>query len=165
MNLELQKQLFDKYPLFYRKPADESDSGPLDYWGIEVGDGWYELLDQLSATFEEAISDAVAQGMPIFECPRAGQIKEKFGQLRVYVGGHKGLNPSVVEEIANAERKSSETCESCGKPGSIRREAWIHVACDECESLAASRSATTTADDLESHLKSLRSLLENRAVA
>jgi len=164
MNLDLQKQLFDRHPLFFRKPADESDFKPLDQWGIEIGNGWFELLDRLSAKFERAISDCVAQGIPIYECPRAGQIKQKLGELRVYVGRFEGISPSVMAAIAEAERSASQTCESCGQPGSKRHDAWIHVACDQCEStyLTASSTGLATEAEIDQHMKLLRDLLESR---
>lgn len=162
MNLELQKRLFDKHPLFFRRPKVESDSGPLDYWGIEISNGWFDLLNQLSFKFEESISDAVARGVPIYECPRASQIKDKFGELRVHVDGYEGLDPSVVAAIADAELRASQTCEICGKPGSKRHGTWIHIACDQCES-SAPISFLNTADDIDQHMILLLDLLESRS--
>lgn len=160
MNLDLQKQLFDKHPLFFRKPADESDAGPLDYWGIETGNGWFGLIDKVSASFEKVIADLVLKGVPIQDCPRAGQIKQKLGAIRIYTGTAEDITPSIQEAMIEARRSASQTCETCGKPGSKRDGAWIHVACDQCES--SKPINLTTEGEMDQHMKELRDLLESR---
>ncbi len=48
MNKDLEKKLYEKYPLIFAEkdlPAEKS----CMHWGIECGDGWYNLIDQLCA--------------------------------------------------------------------------------------------------------------------
>lgn len=165
MNLVLQERLFRSYPVFYRKSGDEFDRRPIDQWGIEVGDGWSALLDHLSAKIEQAITDQVALGLPLIECPRAAQIKQKFGGLRVHIDGRGKLPTSIETVIADAERMANEICETCGSQGYLRKIAWIHVACDRCEQidLDVSSNGGISNADLELHFSALELLLENRS--
>jgi hypothetical protein len=61
--------------------------------------------------------------------PRASQIKEKYGTLRFY------LTHSTDEMYAitvEAERKSKDICEICGKPGKLRERGWLYTRCLAC---------------------------------
>jgi len=51
MKLELQKQLFDKYPLIFQD-KDKSMQETCMCWGIECNDGWYWLLDRLCSNLQ-----------------------------------------------------------------------------------------------------------------
>jgi hypothetical protein len=49
MKIELQVNLFHRYPNFFGKPRDSHNTnvvtesaGPLGYWGIQCGNGCYE---------------------------------------------------------------------------------------------------------------------------
>lgn len=64
--------------------------------------------------------------------PRASQIKEKFGTLRFYMTSYTDEIDKIVTE---AEKKSEETCEHCGKPGTLRTEGWLFTLCDECQKI------------------------------
>jgi len=121
MDKELEMKLVKKYPTVMR------DYGGSIYetcmgWGICVGNGWYDIIDELCAKLE-----------PLGVV--AGQIKEKFGGLRFYVEAMtiNGDGADKVRKAINeAEIKSYQTCESCGKPGERRGGGWIQVLCDEC---------------------------------
>ena len=86
-----------------------------------VGPGWGALLDELTAELE-------ARG----ETYRVGQVKEKFGWLRIYADG---LTSQGYDLIHKYERRSSEICEECGEPGTtgpVRPRAWwIRTLCTE----------------------------------
>ena len=122
MNDENTKRLFDKYPSLY---ADHTRS-PMESlmcFGFECGDGWYAIIDALSAT--------VAQVSP--EC-RAVQVKEKFGTLRFYTATS---DSAVDAAVQMAGEMSARTCEECGstKGASTRglRKGWLRTLCRECE--------------------------------
>jgi len=89
-----------------------------------VGDGWLPIIDRLVTN--------LAKIYPAF---RIVQIKEKFGTLRFYIEAvPTELYPQVSREIEEAELKSAEVCESCGKPGKMRDERyWMKTMCDECD--------------------------------
>ncbi|MCV7194099.1 hypothetical protein [Mycolicibacterium brumae] len=59
------------------------------------------------------------------------QIKEKFGELRVY---HSSDATEARELIRAAEAKSLATCESCGNAGVMHRSehGWYRTLCPSC---------------------------------
>ena len=88
-------------------------------WGFECGDGWFNLLDKLSA--------AITKACPTCE---AVQVKEKYGGLRFYYANG---NEQVYKLVAAVEHKSLKTCEVCGKPGKINSAGcWLSIRCPRC---------------------------------
>jgi hypothetical protein len=127
MTVERSKQLIECYPSLYRL-ADASpvpSSPPFAREGFACGDGWFGLVDRLSAKLS-ADPDLVV-----------GQLKEKLGLLRVYFEPSP-LPSDEIEEatdaaLAEAVAESRVTCERCGKPGKhARREGQWSVKCDAC---------------------------------
>lgn len=59
MTPELDKQLVERFPLLY---ADRhmSPQETCMYWGLAVGDGWFQLLEQASAKIEPILERIVA---------------------------------------------------------------------------------------------------------
>jgi hypothetical protein len=84
-----------------------------------VGPGWVPILDRLA-------EDLIKLGWD----RDLAQVKEKFGTLRFYVNRS---TKEMDERINQAESESEKTCETCGKPGSVRGEGWVVAICDECE--------------------------------
>ena len=86
-------------------------------FGLEVGDGWYELIDELCSKLEPLGAEAL-------------QVKEKFGSLSFYVSG-----PNEAHKLsAKYGQKSLKICEWCGAPGEKRTDDyWIKTLCDECQ--------------------------------
>lgn len=106
MNSELEQKIFDKYPKIFgdrTKPMNET----CMCWGLEVGDGWYDLIDVLcealtytySTSIEVDEEDGKRLGVNPYnfkdqktsyyfqvKAPQviAEQVKEKFGTLRFY---------------------------------------------------------------------------------
>jgi hypothetical protein len=104
-----------------------------DTWPC-VGDGWYGILEDLSRRLAKIAPECIAI-----------QVKEKFGSLRIYTGN---ASVDAHDAVAAAERKSAETCETCGKPGSISTDSyWMSAMCDECR--AKDRVARGPAGDGE----------------
>jgi hypothetical protein len=68
---------------------------------------------------------------------RAKQVKEKYGELRFYLGGR--VTKEMYDLVDEASIKSQTTCEWCGKPGRLRGEEtgrnWILTLCDHCNTL------------------------------
>jgi len=124
MRTELEAKLFEKYPdLFMEKdlPMDQT----CMCWGIEVGDGWYDILDRLCEKIE-----GVFQEEPNLRGTfRAVQVKEKYGGLRFYTNYH---HDKISEFIREAEIEADKTCEVCGAPGKPNDMGWISVMCDIC---------------------------------
>lgn len=150
MNNANTKKLFADFPKLYRH-AENSRSAMQ--FGFECGDGWFDLVYQLSNDIE---AEAKKLGIdPQSEAwPRALQVKEKFGTLKFYcdageptpagglepeqAGGLLSLRPwpgiqTIRALIANAEKQSAKNCEDCGGVGKLHRDGWWRVVCDKCD--------------------------------
>lgn len=64
---------------------------------------------------------------------RVEQVKQKYGELRVYVAaGDPSVAAAVRDLITEAESASERTCEQCGRPGRLRTDRpWATTLCDE----------------------------------
>ena len=82
-----------------------------------VGEGWHSIVNKLI----DDLFDAGWNGVVL-------QVKEKFGGLRFYIGAG---NETMWELIRDAEHRSFQTCEVCGKPGKARHGGWIRTLCDK----------------------------------
>ena len=101
MNSELEQKIFDKYPKIFgdrTKPKTET----CMCWGLEVGDGWYNLIDvlceALTYTYSTSVKVDEEDGKRLGIEPYSGsyyfmveppqviatQVKEKYGTLRFY---------------------------------------------------------------------------------
>lgn len=71
---------------------------------------------------------------------RVAQVKEKHGELRVYLtldphlDGHitAAVNSRVHALLNAAENESRRTCEECGRPGKPTAAGWTKTLCAEC---------------------------------
>lgn len=138
MKQELQQQLYDKYPeLFSNK--DKSIMESCMGWGIECGDGWYDILARLCWKIKEQEDNIrwqteyrqqkdvtyTSDYYPV----KFDQIKEKFGGLRVYFTG----GDSYIEGLVSmAESFSYKICEVCGERAKPNEGGWISTLCDKC---------------------------------
>jgi hypothetical protein len=133
-------RLAEKYPLMFTNPWN----------GVDVPDGWYDIVDNLCAIIQNHI-DGVARNRewtirwnenpvspgqddirPVPELvPQVSviQIKEKFGTLRFYYENH---NDFVDGLVSMATAMTAITCETCGHPGRLRstNRRWIRTLCD-----------------------------------
>jgi hypothetical protein len=130
MNSQHTKRIFYECPLIYRKKDNGAETIVLSR-GIECSDGWFELIHQMSLSIEGIARRLQNQGVPESELPHVSQVKEKFGDLRVY------LNKSaagVDEVLEGARRKAAQTCELCGETGKKQMTSsdWLIVLCDSC---------------------------------
>lgn len=122
----------DKYPLIYRAfyRCRRYPRHPIAYWGIECGDGWFAIIDELSAWLENEAQALKAAGKRM---PIVVQVKGKFGTLCFYLRNFPrnrffdDLNP----KLEAAAMKSATVCEVCGQPGTLRRLRYLQTLCDE----------------------------------
>jgi len=89
-------------------------------WGIECGDGWYDLIRSLCLEIKILDKDSKV---------RAVQVKEKFGGLRFYIDYG---TEEIYNKIDMAEEISFSICEECGKPGKLRNGEWLKTLCNDC---------------------------------
>lgn len=95
----------------------------------DVGPGWHPLLTQLHADL-----------LPHVPRYQTIQIKEKFGELRVYLAYEIDLDAknanarydAACDLVDAAEAASARICEDCGQPGVARGGYWIRTLCDGC---------------------------------
>ena len=156
MKKEYDNYLCRAFPKMYRN----RNKGPEEtclYWGLAVGDGWYNIIHGLSLMIQSHIDNRtrerwrIRQGKRKYAKMSAGdqirynhlnddmpkrikqvivdQVKEKFGTLRFY---YHGGDKAVGHYVNLADAMSSITCEDCGAPGKIGGAAWVSVKCDKC---------------------------------
>jgi len=116
------QEIISKYPLLFRDcklPVSQSCMA----FGIDTGDGWLQLIDQLSQELESTAKQVVWYA----------QIKEKFGTLRVYLNYAASVSNEKMQEVDaildKYQELSSRVCEQCGKPGKLVRKGWWTTAC------------------------------------
>lgn len=127
MTPEHDKTLCRDFPLLYKDRHLDIRSTCMS-WGFECGDGWFQLLYDLSEKIEPLIQKYIDDNPEEEYHPCAGQVKEKFGTLRFYMTSYAD---DIEDLITEAETLSGTTCEQCGEPGRLRGEHWVYTACDE----------------------------------
>ena len=98
---------------------------PFELFGVECGKGWYPLIKPIFDYIEEYNKDKEGEDkMEVLQC------KEKFAGLRVYMNFY---DDKLRKLIDDAEEKSYNTCEICGKPCKTHIEGhWWYAMCDDC---------------------------------
>lgn len=88
--------------------------------------GWIDIVLRLNDELESILPDYTI-----------AQVKEKFAELRFYIGSY-GVgkdDPRIRlarEMIADAVQASLRTCQVCGEPGHYREgHAYMRTVCDE----------------------------------
>lgn len=129
MKKELEEKLVKRFPNLYGDYNNKNPRETLMCFGFEHGDGWYELIYDLSMELEPLIEKYIEENPDEEYYPRAMQVKEKYGGLRFYMSS---ATDEMYDIIENYEMLSERTCEICGNPGEIRPGGWITTLCDEC---------------------------------
>ena len=132
MNKELELKLVEKYPTILQD-YDGDRKKTCMHWGMECGDGWYDLLDELLKKLDYISNHSGVQVV-------ADQIKEKFGTLCFYYSAivKTDLNTDPIvskiidDVVSNAERQSAYICEVTGKDGTLcGKGGWLRTLCKE----------------------------------
>jgi len=178
MRLELQQELFRRYPKFFRRhgkrelfrcisPCHDAhnwdyldqfsdgdlpleycstlpllemeafealfsdDTSAFDQWGVECGDGWFDLVDGLAKAFEEEIGRMISLGIENCYWPRVAQIKQKFGGLRFRV--RPPISAALRAQIRAVEEESYSICGNCGGHRVIPVDGNRDADCGHCE--------------------------------
>lgn len=115
MNDELDIELTTRYPVVY---PPISNSG---LHGFECGSGWFHFLDATGCLIQRRMDAAKSEPFV------AHQIKEKFGELRVYYSHGDAYVSAVIDVI---EGLSGRFCEICGDRGEIHEDqGWLSTRC------------------------------------
>lgn len=96
---------------------------------FEFKDGWIDLVYNLGKDITELCE------LTNCELPYIQQIKEKMGTLKFYYNCLNSPYPEIVEKsiralVQQAENKSANICEVCGKYGELRTNGIFHTSCE-----------------------------------
>lgn len=128
MNEELSNKLLDDFPRLYRDRHATSMQR-----GFECGDGWFDLIYQLSLDIE-AVARKYGLSPDSPKWPKCRQVKEKLCSLHFIVFAVEGLaqvNERISELRVDALNRSLQICEQCGKPGELVSAGCIATLCTE----------------------------------
>ena len=158
MRRELDEALCAKYPLIFKdRNADMRTTAMC--WGLECGDGWYNIIDVLcgllTSEYRQAqsrydfIKDKVDQpqwegSKKIITQEQIDEAKAKLDeetlkvpvavQVKEKFGGLRFYVQAATDAhykyITFAESMSYHTCESCGAPGKTYTDGWHRTLCD-----------------------------------
>jgi hypothetical protein len=134
MKNKLQKQLLEKYPKILKHVGGDPRQTCMA-WGIETGDGWYDLLDRAMQKIQDYCDSLSKDGREVQLV--ASQIKSKFGTLRFYVDFNGDITEEEQDElykfVNEAEDESETSCEICGKCAKTGRNSmnWIETVCPD----------------------------------
>lgn len=116
------QDLMSKCPTIYKDSKVEC--------GFTIGPGWMPLVRSLSYVIESYVSNEAPE--EIRSALYVTQVKEKFGELRIYFNK---TTPFIVGAVLVAEAASRYTCEECGNLGSIRKNNnRVQTLCFSCDS-------------------------------
>jgi hypothetical protein len=128
------KKLIEHYPLTFSNNSDWT------YDSLECKGGWFTLLDRLFDAIEKHL-ETLPKKSEVRKDFVILQVKEKFGGLRVYVGG---ADDFIYDKILQVEEDSKSICEFCGINGELAKCGWYYrTVCRDC---GASKSYTPLSD-------------------
>lgn len=87
--------------------------------GWAIGDGWVPLVEECIEKLTHMCENFDIQ---------ITQIKEKFGELRIYI---ESGTDEMFDLIDLYEQMSLHICEVCGEPGEKRTGSYLQILCDE----------------------------------
>jgi len=157
MRKELDEALCAKYPLVFKdRNADMRTTAMC--WGLECGDGWYNLIDVLCGLLTSEYRGAQSRYEYLMQAGVGGilygtktvtqedidQAKAKLDeetlkvpvavQVKEKFGGLRFYVQAATDKhhqyINFAESMSYRTCEECGAPGKTYTDGWHMTLCD-----------------------------------
>lgn len=129
MKEHLQNKLYERYPKIFRQkdlPANQT----CMCWGIECGDGWYDIINNLCSAIQSHI-DWKQKYVETYPQLEAVQVKEKFGSLRFYTNHSDSYIDGLIDM---AELMSEITCINCGSTDNVTmtNKGWMVPFCQKC---------------------------------
>lgn len=109
-----------KYTIIKPDPTLQNN---LMAFGFMCQEGWYPLIEETLDQIQDIVD---RDGLDV----QITEVKEKYGGLRIYVDGYTDEIGKIIED---AERKSVEICELCGKDGKqVKFHGWWMTRCQNC---------------------------------
>lgn len=159
MRKELDEQLCAKYPLIFRD-RHEDPSKTCMYWGIAVGDGWYNIVEAMCANIQGHINNRLDsikwtekwnreveeaeanhfEDWPDWKARDKRPLPEPIPQVvatqvkEKFAGlrfYYSGGDDYIDGVVSMAESMSYRTCEECGAPGTSTQGGWVRTLCEE----------------------------------
>jgi len=127
MNPTLTEKLYAAFPHLYRgrhKSVYESSM----CWGFACGDGWYQLIYDLSQELNNYLAEHPAVDFEVT------QVKSKFGILHFHLDYRDEATRKMIEL---ARLRASMTCELTGQPGQLYENSTTSPAMVLCAEKAA----------------------------
>jgi hypothetical protein len=157
MKKELDESLCARYPLIF-KDRHENMQVTAMCWGLECGDGWYNIIDTLCGLLTYEYRSAKNRYEHLMEVGVGGvlygtkkvtqedidEAKTKLDdetlkvpvavQVKEKFGGLRFYVQAATDKhyqyISFAESMSYRTCEECGAPGKTYTDGWHTTLCD-----------------------------------
>jgi len=157
MRKELDEALCAKYPMIF-KDRNANMQVTAMCWGLECGDGWYNIIDvlcglltsdyrQAQSRYEYLIETGVGNvlyGTKTVTQEAIDEAKVRMdeeaakvpvaSQVKEKFGGLRFYVQAATDNhyqyISFAESMSYRTCESCGNPGKTYTDGWHTTLCD-----------------------------------
>ena len=157
MRRELDEALCAKYPLIFKDRHANMQVTAM-CWGLECGDGWYNLIDVLCGLLTSEYRGAQSRYNYLTEVGAGGilygtktvtqedideakaRMEEEAAKVPVAVqikekfGGLRFYVQAATDKhyqyINFAESMSYRTCEECGNPGKTYTDGWHMTLCD-----------------------------------
>lgn len=119
-NGSMKNRLRERFPVLLRKTT----------YGCDCGEGWWNLIVETLERIWNVVEGCVEE-----ETPFVSQIKEKFGQLRIYMDNCRGSHATCIRELLHvATERSGKICEECGQPGNQTKiGGWYKTLCVRCQ--------------------------------
>lgn len=158
MRKKLDEALCAKYPMIF-KDRHENMQHTAMCWGLECGDGWYNLIDTLCGLLTSDYRSAKSRyefikdklGHPKYSGSKDNVTQEQIdeakakldeetlkvpvaSQVKEKFGGLRFYVQAATSKhynyISFAESMSYRTCEECGAPGKTYTDGWHRTMCD-----------------------------------
>lgn len=132
MKPELEKILVEKYPKIFADYGKTHRESAMS-WGLEVGDGWFDLLGNLCESLSHLYTSSLSLGdqryVPL-DAPTvvASQVKEKFGSLRFYYRLQFSDQVKELEKQAETDTKLKEAIDAWSRDYIQFVDGIIHMA-------------------------------------
>lgn len=118
MNRELFDKLDAEFPQYF--------AFVKEHFGIECNSGWFDIIHEMCVKLKALLVNPGDEGFTFH------QVKEKFGELRVYPSRS---TPEIEKILDEAVAKSLTVCEVCGSTTDVKTQSkygWISTECAVC---------------------------------